>query len=353
MTLAIALLNEGATQSEIRRIAGHLRSAVPKNLPLLLIDAGVDETTSRLLANFAVSSHAQHIALSHERCNSDVARGIAQRVAGARHVLLMRPQDRLVATTLPRLDRWLADRNPDLALLAGGWWLTEPQPARPDDYSKSVLSYPDAARMAALPAAPDTRALLTLTPDPRRLLSAMDAPPNEIDPFSDPAAAWREWESVLSGSPASAVFLEPVLLRPLPQNGAAAALGAARARLLGASLITRSKQLTKLGPWIGDALALAPATEARATEAALQAFWSALSRRLRARAVVLPGTAGDVFSAMAQGQSLAAISLLATARQERVSRALAAEQGRLRTDLDLALPGTEYLTDLYARVRGL
>lgn len=352
MTLAIALLIEGATPLEARQISVHLRSAVPDNIPLLLIDAGTEDATSCTLASLAATSHAEHVALSRTDCSPNLARSITRRMTGARHVLLVRAHERLVFAALPQLADWLVELDPERALLAGGWWLNEPYPPRPDALPQGVLPYPDAARLAALPQKPDAAALRSLCPDPRRILVTEDAP-DESDPFSDPALAWESWQKLLSGPATPTVFPEPVLLRPLPEAGAAATLALALTRLKDTPRGERGRFLEETASWLGDALVVSSAAEAPETDAALHRIWSMLSRRLRAQAAALPGPAGVVFSAVARGQSLAALSLLATARQEQIVRVMLAEQSQLRANLDLALPGPDYLADLYARVRDL
>lgn len=351
MTLAIVLLTDGASIPEATRLASHLRATVPPELPLVLVNAEADEAAGRPMTSLAATSHAQYVALSQPRCSAEIACGIARRMTGTRHVLLMRPYERLVVGALPRLAAWLKTHDPELALLAGGWWLTEPQVPRPDNAPNSGLAYPDAARLAALSSTATHQDLLALTPDPRRLLLAKGCAP-ETNPFVDPSAAWVAWENMLSDA-TPAIFSEPVLLRPLPETGAAPAIFAARDRIQAAPSGARAELLVRMAPWLGDALALSPAHEAAVVEAALHGLWKGLPRRLRTKTADLPGPVGDVFAALARGQSLAALALLATARQERLTVALAAQYHGLRADLDLALPGPEYLANLYARIRGL
>lgn len=361
MTLAIAMLAaapetgrtapDGAGQDAIDRICAHLRLAVPEPVPLVLIDAGSGDGTAHRLAGFAASSHAQHVALSRTGHSRDIVCDIVRRMTGCRHVLLLQPQDRLVAGTLPRLAAWLERHDPDLTLLAGGWWLTD-LPGRPRAGAGAGLAFPDAPRQTALQDGAPAEALLALTPDPRRLLQGQGSAPGH-DPFADPAAAWAAWEAALAGAGAAMLFADPVLLRPFPQVSAAPAVAVLHDRLLAAPRGAQAGLLARLAPWVGDAFALSSARAAWPVAEAIHRLWAGMPRRLRRLAIALPGPAGSVFKATSEGQLLAVLALLATARHEALTASLVADHRQLRADLDLALPGPDYLADLYARVRAL
>ncbi|KAA8610016.1 hypothetical protein [Salipiger aestuarii] len=326
MTLGLTLVAAAEEPAEILSACRHLVGAVPAEIPLRVIGAGLGaEIAARLTETVG---RERIVLLDRTECPMDIACALVRQQTGQAHVLPLRPGDRLAAGAAAGLATWLAREDPALALLGGGFHLGDgaaPLPGTP------VL---DAAR-----------------PDPRRLLPRGGCAP-QIDPFADPAAAWAAWESALDGS-APALFEAPVLLRPLPQASALPALTELGARLKTAPRGAAPALLARLAPWLDDALAMAPAGHAFETAAAALALRAALPRALRREAAALPGATGALLRADTEAAALAVLGLLASARQDRIAQALAAGQAQLRRDLDLALPGPEYLADLYARVRGL
>lgn len=343
MTLAVALLAGGPPGADpgpdldaLDLTCRHLLRAVPDTVPLLLIDAGgTDGVAARLAAAAEGAGHARSVAVDRPDCTPASACALVRQLTGCAHVLPLVPGERLAAGAAAALADWLARRDPALALLGGGFHLAE---------GAAALPYPDAERPGAAP--------LARTPDPRRLLPAGGCAPRR-DPFADPGPAWDAWQEALGDGAAAEVFDAPVVLRPLPRAGATPALELLRDRLLATPRSARAALLERLAPWAGDALAMAPAGAAFDTTAALPALRAALPRALRRRAGTLPGPLGALLRAGSEGEALAVLALLCAARQDRIGLALAAGQDRLRADLDLALPGPEYLADLYARVRGL
>ncbi|MDJ0820334.1 MAG: hypothetical protein QNJ09_00820 [Paracoccaceae bacterium] len=343
MTLAVALLAQNAGPVA-KRICDHLRQSVPESVPLILIDAGSSDQTAGELAALTSRSHAQHVALTQPDCSADTACALVRQKTGCRYVLLLRPEDRLAPGSVAQLAEWLERHDPALAVLAGGWWLTEPQPGL------SPLPFPDADRLAALPDQAPPETLLALTPDPRRLLVA-DGHAPQHDPFAAPDLAWAAWEEALSGG--AALFPTPVLLRPFQTASAAPALAALRTRLQACPRGEVAALLDRHAPWISDALSLSPAEAALPVAAELAALRAALPRRLRRQANDLPDPFGALLHAPDSATRLSLLSLQATARQDRLMAQLLADHHQLRADLDLALPNPGYLADLYARVRAL
>ena len=143
MSLAVALILRDAGRGA-DRICRHLRDQVPDTVPLLLIDAGSSDSTPARLAAHAAESHARDVALTSPDCGPGIACGLVRRLTGCRHVLLLDPRDRLAPGSVGALASWLERHDPALAVLAGGWWLTEPQD------EADILTYPDAERLGAL-----------------------------------------------------------------------------------------------------------------------------------------------------------------------------------------------------------
>lgn len=329
MTLAVTLV-AGAEETgaedpaEILSICRHLLQAVPPDIPLRVIGAGLGAEIAARLTEAV--GRERLMLLDRAECPMDIACTLVRQQTGHAYVLPLRPGDRLAAGAAAELAAWLAREDPALALLGGGFHLGD-----------GAAPLPDTAPLARLP-------------DPRRLLPRGGCAP-QIDPFADPAAAWAAWEAALGDAPA--LFAPAVLLRPVPQGSARPVLTALGARLKAAPRGGAPALLARLAPWLDAALALAPAEHAFETAAAALTLRAALPRALRREAGALPGPTGALLRAETEPAALAVLGLLASARQDNIATALAAGQARLRADLDIALPGPDYLADLYARVRGL
>ncbi len=337
--LTLALLTEGDTPA-LKAALQSLAGLATPDRPLLLIDPGAQDGNRDMLRMFTNRHGGNLLPLGASLTRAE-ASALARKETGADYALVLTCNDRVNDASLTALERSLDLHRPDLAVMASGGWITHPD--RP-------LPGPDARRAAALPAKPDARDLLTLHPDSRRLLireGECAAP----DPLADPRAAWDIWEKTIKKAEQTLFHPDPVLLTAPSRCGAAASLDAIAPMLAAAPKADRADRLARALHWVGDALALAPPETATDTLTATARLLRALPRSLRAQACAAPAPAGPFLNSVRNGRDGAAhLALLASARTDLHMRALADEYTALRTDLNAALPGPEYLRALHTRL---
>ena len=291
---------------------------------LILVDSGSRDDTLSELTQYAAGG------VPLIRIDADQAAGptiLTLMRAQAQHpyVLMLRPGDRVDPDALPGLIRYLEQERPATALLDHTHWLGDPA---------LQIPAPDADRLAALPDAPDTATLRQLSPDLRRVLVHRD---HDLctAPSGDLAADWATWDRIAALDPT----LFPgraVLSLEMPRITATDLLQAA-ARLLG-----QSPDAPAL-VWAADLLALADPDPA-CLEAAADLPSGATA----------PAPLGPILTALQAGDratALACLAMVAARRERQMTTLLSAQVTRLRRDLDLALPGPDYLRALYDRIR--
>lgn len=339
--LTLAFLADGDTPA-LKAALTALAGLGTPDRPLLLIDPGSQDGRREMLRAF-LNRHEGHLLPLDAPPSHAEAGAIARRQTGADYALVLTSSDRVNGAGLTTLEQALALRRPDLAVMASGGWITHA--ARP-------LPGPDADRAAALPDQPGAQDLIALYPDPRRLLihkGECAAP----DPSGDPGAAWDIWQKTLEAAKQTLFHPDPVLLTAPPRFGAAASLDAIAPMLATIAKADRPARLARALLWVGDALALAPPDSAPDTLAAAARLLRALPRSLRGQACAAPAPAGPFLNAIRNGSDGAAhLALLASARNDLHMRALAEEYTALRTDLNAALPGPDYLRALHTRLWG-
>lgn len=328
--LSLALVI-GRDASALDAVLPAFRGLAAPGRPVLVMDQGSGGAARDAVRRFTQAEGAAFLALDAPLSLPD-AGALAREQTGADYVLAFGCDDRVSRPGLATLEQALKDARPDLAVMAPGWWLTHPDRPLPG---------------------PDTmRARADAYPDPRRLMvrgGQCDTP----DPGLDPGAAWDVWDSVTGGAERILFHPDPVLLRRLPSHGAAAGLDAVAPLLAGTPRARRPAVLDLALLRVGDALALAPPEAAPATLAAAARLLRALPRALRRRACAAPAPAGPFLGAVRAGRDGGAfLAMLASARSDMQTRALAHEYAALRADLEAALPGPDYLRDLHARLRG-
>jgi len=321
---------------------------------LVIIDAGTQGGTRAQLRTFAEGrGRGAHIlSLDPGAVSPVAARALARRETGAEYVLELGARDLLCAGATAALEAQLEETRPEVMICPHGWWVAGPS---------SALPGPDAARLEVpVPA----ERYPQLFADPRRLL--LRAPDVEercrlAVQAGAPAQEWACYDAVLGAVDTVALAAGPVLLRPLPDCRAAAAVSAARAALEALpARAPRGLALARLLPRISDELTQVDPANTDAVIAATRALVAALPwrarRALRRAPVSAPETepAARLLTAVAAGDQAGATALvaqLAAARDRACMRALSGEIGQLRGDLDRALPGPDYLMELYERMR--
>lgn len=254
-------------------------------------------------------------------------------VASLRDLLDVKDIDQIIA---PR-GRWLAGPDGALPLPDASRWPSE----------KSISLHDECARTAAS----------KLAADPGRLVFRRGHPtPN---PGSNLAARWECYDLAVSRASGIGFCPHPILLAPV-SPGSSPSNRASEAALLAANRIREAPRTLEEGPLsqlldrIGDEMALLAPTEAPALLDSLETLRKTLPRRLRAAAFAHPSPASRGLAALASGGRPAAnveIMMLLATRDRIHIDALAGEVRRLRADLDAALPGPEYLAQLYERMR--
>lgn len=333
-----------------RRLALALRQlqgAVQAGTPLVIIDTGGPDSGAggRLtqLQDFVdgPGRGAVFLRLDQPGLSFRAALELARSETGADYVLGLTGQDLLLPAALAPLQQQLAQQHPDLVICGQGWW--QGGPLEP-------LAPPDADRLVA-------RQSASLWPDTRRLLPAaafaaeFDLPENLSD---DPLEDWYLWDGWLDLAQHILVFAGPVVLRPLPASRVVNLFASLKTRLAGCPRRQRRALLLHAMSRVGDELTFCDPANALSEAAAAWEFYQTLGRRERGVVVQDPGSAGALMSALNAGGPSLALAVLAqqAAAQDRARlTAMRAEVRALRADLDLALPGPDYLRDLYERVR--
>jgi len=355
MTLGLVLLtgNDGrGLEPTLRRLHAVVAGG---RVPLLIVDQGSDDGTLRRLAGFMADSgtapggRVRLLKLSAPEVDLDDATELARAELGADYVLGLRAGDLPCPPALEVLRVQLRARQPDLAICAQGWGL-----------HGAALAPADATRLERMAGTgqPDPDVLY---PDPRRLLASAELRA-QLGPMRRGSGALADWDLYdrwVGATRRRLIFSDPVLLRPLPVSPvqslfsalavrhAACPRGEGRVTALARGLIRIGDEMRFYDP---DAAAEVIA----AASGLLRVLTWPEARGLRA----LPGPAAELLATLrAGGRRLgwaAARAQLAAQAAEEDRRRLAALAGELRSlreDLDLALPGPDYLRDLYERVR--
>lgn len=271
---------------------------------------------------------------------------LALDLAQTPYLMALQPRDRLCPAPLSALRDHLAAAAPDLAVLQTGWWLCDPEHPMPRT---------DAARVTALSAPADPAALQGLCPDPRRLVLSR--------------SPWRERSAVFgAGRTASSLYSEmlvqagsvhvqpgPVLVHPPAPVDPVPLLRDVLREMAALPSAARTARLDARLVWLDEVVMRTPPEAGAALLDAFTLLLRGLARPLRARLRAADGPSGRVAAALhrrGRAETLATIALLAAQENRKRSDHLATDYARLRSDLDLALPGPDYLRALYARLRG-
>lgn len=335
----------------LRRLAVALQDGAESGAELLVIDAGSqDDTLARLQAFVAGPGRgAEILRLDAGPIHMQAGLRLARDRLEAPYLLGLTGQDLICPAAIGPLRARLRAEQPDMMICNHGWWLAGPA---------SVLDCADADRMAALAKtgtgagkgdrAPERAALHRLLADPRRLVAGPDVAAAEA------GADWDVYDAALDRAGRVSVFGDPVLLRPVPGDRLAGLFGLAEAKLRACPGPQRPALLERLLQRLGDAMMFCDPGRAADTLAAAEQFRAAPAWRLRDAGKTRPGPAAQLLEALQSGGAPAGLAVLAVqaAAQDRARLlALSAEIQALREDLDLALPGPDYLLELYERVR--
>jgi hypothetical protein len=313
---------------------------------LLVFHAGDDRSFTRL-QGFAAQRPTRII-----RTDSPVDRPrdllrLALEMAETDYTLLLSPTDRLQPEATARLRRRLAQEAPDLMLLHSAWWLTD---------TTHPLPRSDSARFEDLPLRPAPADCADLLPDPRRLVYRSADWLARLATWPPAPDDRAFFDRALAESTDFAVLRAPVLLHLFAPADPAPTLAAFTADLAERDRSERAACLTCWTPALEECLALCPPAGAVALLDRLPGIIALLPRTLRRDMANRPGAFARLLAARIDEGATGAkaeLALQLADRQQQRSEILAAAYGRLRQDLDLALPGPDYLRALYTRLRDL
>ena len=313
---------------------------------LIVCDGSSTDQSLERAAQLGERAAVRLIRLEHP-VDSLAALQIACRESDAPYLMALQPTDRLRPKPLAQLRARLVTESPDLAVLDSGWWLSDPQLPLPRE---------DRGRVAALPERPAAQDLRGLCPDLGRLvLSRAALQENFKSPLLESSPAGRH--VALLEAAETVIFQNgPVVLHALG-GGALGTAPREAARLLAPLRgSAQAERLQELLCWLDEAVGFAAPSQAEELMASAQELERALSRGLRREMRGHPGACGRLMAALHRGgraEVMALLALLAAEQSHLRSGHLARVYTRLRQDLDLALPGPDYLMELYSKVRSL
>lgn len=309
---------------------------------IVIVEGGTDGRDSDRIQAFRRRTGADAITVgSHLRRGE--AEALVRQRTGCEYLIAFGCDARINPAGLSALEAALSRSRPDLVVTGAGSWLGGPD---------HPVLHPDAERTHRATLTADARCLY---PDPRRVL-IRGGDTTRLCPIAEPEAAWRAWSRLMDPSKAVLVEAQPLILHPLPQGGPAPLMAFIASEVGNAPWRDQARRLAALLPWLGDAFALAPPNAAQATIGAAEQLLARLARRERQTLCTMPGAPGAVLRAIRarqQGEALAHLSLLATARSDAAQAAIAAQHAALQADLEAALPGPEYLRALHRRLRAM
>lgn len=311
---------------------------------LIAVDTGsTDHSVARLEA-FDARCHL--VRLDAGALGWAEAMRLALDLAQTPYLMALQPRDRLCPGPLSALRDYLAASAPDLAVLETGWWLCDPDHPMPRS---------DTALAMALPAPADPAALQGLCPDPRRLVLSSARWRDRREALGADKTAVSLYAEVLAQAGSAHFQPGPVLLHPPAPADPVALLRDVAQEMAALPAAARAARLDARLVWLDEVVMRTPPEAGAALLDAFAGVLRGLARPLRRRLRAADGPAGMIAAALhrrGRAEALATLALLAAQENRRRTEHLATDYARLRGDLDLALPGPDYLRALYARLRG-
>lgn len=343
LTYLLATRTEGPDLDLVLR--GLSRASGPDDR-LLVFHTGDGETLRRLQA-FAAHHPTRIIQTDSPLARLGDLLQLGLKMAETAYTFALTPTDRLQGDAITAVRAHLGAAAPDLCLVNSAWWLAD---------DEHPLPRTDSALFEALPMKPDAAACAGLLPDPGRLIF-------RTADWADRTARWPKgldgkalYDRAMADSTDLTCRTAPALLHLLTAVDPGPVLSACTDALAACPKGARAACLAQWGPLLDEHLALCPPAEARTILTALPGIIALLPRQVRRSLDSQPGSFARLLAARLREGDLGAkaeLSLLLAAQQQHRTDILAAAYGRLRQDLDLALPGPDYLHALYTRLRGL
>lgn len=316
----------------------NLAHAVKAGCGCIVVARGTRETNLSQLQAFLLRTGGT-LVRAEGSVTEPQALSLAAHSAQADSFLLpLTPQDRINLTGLEALLEQIGTSAAKLLALPRAFWLADPSnPLRaPETTDQTGATHP----------------LRRLYPDPRQLVYRANALRKDRPQEAD-SNIWDAFFTGPQGAENTLSFQTPVLLQPLPNTAAGAAFATAQA-FVAKSAEPDARLLQSLS-WLASALILSPPEAAANTLDAAKGFLDSLPEAQKDSACSDSGPAGQLLAALAQdkkSEALAQLALLGQIRGNLISENLILSQEKLRYDVERALPGSDYLMELYQRTRG-
>lgn len=277
----------------------------------------------------------------------DSALNVGTDAARPPYLMVLGPRDRLVPDVVEQLRIRLKNEQPDLAVFNSGWW-----------HGTALRSVDrlDAARAAALPAHVAQADLFRLCPDPRRCVVAREIWQNQcalLNAAKTPSALYR---ALIAQYDKLAFLGHAMVLHPQDPTDPTLMIQDAQAHVTSLPRAAQSAALRDVMIWVDEAAQRTSVECADVLIHQIETFARHMPRRLRKQLRTHNGPAGALFDAhwhSGKQGALLRFALTALAAQHHQNEALVADYTQLQQDLQTALPGPQYLRDLYDRVRDL
>lgn len=343
LSFAMATENEGPDLDLALRALAQVKE--PEDA-LLVFHSGDDRTLARL-QSFAADHPATIVRTDSPVGDHAGLLRLALEMAETDYTMVLAPTDRLHPAAFSALRKTLSQETPDLCLIHSAWWLAD---------AEHPLPRSDSALFETLPPQPSATDCANLLPDPRRLIFRTADWLARLATWPAATDDRALYDRALTQSTELMAAPAPLLLHLYaPADPTSALLGFAQA-LAARPKAERAVCLVEWMPLLDESLALCPPAKTSAVLGALPDIIAQLPRPVRRNMAQQPGSFARLLEAqIAEGRvgAKAELSLQISAQQQRHTDILANAYGRLRRDLDLALPGPDYLRSLYTRLRGL
>lgn len=313
---------------------------------LIALDLGATDDTARRLRAFGEDRRVQLIRLGETDLTLAARLSLALGQAETPYLMALDPEDRLRAAGLDQLRLRLDAASPQTTVVASGWWFARP---------RQVLPRPDTARFATIPDTPKARDLDALCPDPRRCVLNVAHWREKTAEIARIDGAFSLYSSLIKGAERLAFVPDPAVLHPRHAVDPGPALREMARRVTSRPRAEKAALIDALTPWLDETALLTAPDQFEALLGGLETFSTALPRATRKALLTLEGPCGALLRARRSGgvdSARAAFALIVAAEDRARSETLALEVAALHAALDVALPGPDYLRDLYARLRG-
>jgi len=343
LTFVMTTGDEGPDLDLTLRALAHAKG--PEDV-LLVFHTGDDRTLARL-QTFAAEHPTKIIRTDNPVGERGDLLRVALEMVETDYTMVLTPTDRLQPDAFRALRKTLQQETPDLCLIGSAWWLAD---------ADHPLPRSDNALLEAMPQRPTATNYLSLLPDPRRLVFRTVEWLARLATWPPSANDKDFYERALTQSTELMAAPAPVLLHLYAPSNPAPALLSFTEDLAGRPKSERAACLAEWVPFLDEQLTLCPPAETSLILNALPNIVDHLPRSLKRNMSQQPSAFACLLDAQIKDGSSGAkaeLSLQISAQQQYRTDILASAYGRLRQDLDLALPGPDYLRSLYTRLRGL